>query len=228
MKKLFGFLAILFGLVAFTSCSGGSAVKEDVSSQNDKIAKEWLVGDNDISSVYTQEINLKEGDEKKDTRWSIQLPADVNSMVRTHLYTGLDGETEIKINYASPRNSSTILTANRSLIANSVKENAETINAQFTGVFAGCEVQTSWDSKTLKKESSDSVYVAYLPLLVRYYNKKEATTPFLLTFVLVPIKIENTKLPNDENNKYSSVFAESTRELIVNWTANKAGDIKLQ
>ena len=226
MKKLFSLFAVLFGLLAFASCSGGSNATEDVSSQYDEIAKQWLVGDANIANVYTQEICEKEGDLEKDSRWSIQLPSDVNSMIRTHVYSNLDGETKYRVNYASVRYSSTILQSNRSVITKAISDNAETINAMFNGVFAGCEVQTTWN-KDYTKDETDSVYVAYLPLLVRYYNKKGATTPFLLTFVLVPIKVDNTTLPTTETPNYSSVFAENTKDLIVNWTANKDGNIKL-
>ena len=225
MKKLFGFLVILFGLVLFTSCTGGNGVQEDVSSQNDNLAKQWLVGNANIADVYTTEL-VKPSEEESNSRYSIQLPADVNSMIRTHVYSGLDGEELYKVSYTSLRNSSTVLTSSRNVITKAVKDNEEMINAQFSGVFEGSKVQTTWD-KEYEKDTTESVYVAYLPLLFRFYNEKEATTPFLLTFVLIPIKVENTTLPTDENPAYSSSFAENTKELIIPWTANKAGDIKL-
>ena len=146
-------------------------------------------------------------------------------MVRTHVEEV--SATKFSTVYASPRYDR-LESTYRAAVENAFKSNATeglNINSMFTGVWEGCEVQTSWKA-THTKAQDEAIYIAYLPALVRYYDAEDKVQ--FLTFVLVPIKVVSTSLPTNENPEYSNPFAQATHDLIVNWTAGKSGDIVYQ
>ena len=222
MKKLLLVLAIIFSFGLFTSCSSSSKVEKDVASQDEDLAKVWLNNAGELRNYSsTGEICLTDT-ETKGARLSIQIPDDVNGMIRTHVEE-VSG-TEFKTVYASPRYDR-LESTYRANVEEAFRKNANeglNINSMFTGIWEGCEVQTSWEASHTKSVE-EAVYIAYLPALVRYYDADNKVQ--FLTFVLVPIKVVTTILPTNENPSYSNDFAQKTSNLIVNWTAGKSGDI---
>lgn len=223
MKKLLLVLAIIFSFGFFTSCSSSAQAEKDITSQDEALAKVWLNKEGKLSKTYSSngEISLKDT-ETKGARLSIQIPDDVNGMIRTHVEEV--SATKFTTVYASPRYNR-LESTYKAKVVDAFEKNATeglNINSMFTGVWEGCEVQTSWKA-THTKKADEAIYIAYLPALVRYYDAENKVQ--FLTFVLVPIKVVSTSLPTKTNPEYSNSFAQETHDLIVNWTADKSGDI---
>ena len=148
MKKLLLVLAIIFSFGLFTSCSSSAQAEKDIASQDETLAKVWLNKEGKLSKTYSSngEISLKDT-ETKGARLSIQIPDDVNGMIRTHVEEV--SATKFTTVYASPRYNRLESTYKAKVVEAFEKNATEglNINSMFTGVWEGCEVQTGDDEE---------------------------------------------------------------------------------
>lgn len=222
MKKILFFFTCVLSIIVLAACSSsGSSV--DNGSATERLGTEWYAKDG-----YEYKIYLNDSEEIEGAHFLMAIDEKSSELVRSHfvpLSKKQIGDGEVGVQYASPRAAK--LTNFQSQIEKVISDNKDLINEKLGST--DLSVQATWEQKyTVPVEDNYGLFIEYLPVRFNYYSGADRDkTGVLYTYVLVPVRVIATTY-TVENEKYSFAdeTANSLKDTLIDWTADKYGQIK--